>query len=165
MRLLLISVLVLYARCGFCQSTTKENLMHDFARSIKSPYSSYWFCNDSLNLARRDTIIFHNKPDYPFVSHKKSNTCIFTIWTFTSKSSLSESKYFYCKGHGYFAIKSDGSSNYHILIKNENNVAKIKLIDFKNKVSWYNAHRSVEYDSVSKANYSVRTYARICQKG
>ena len=161
MRLLLISALVLYARCGFCQSTTKENLLHDFQRSMKSRYLSSWFCNDSLNLAKRDTIILHNRPDYPVVSHKKFGTCIFTTWTFTSKSSLSESKYFYCTGHGYFTIKTDGSSNYSVLLKNENNVAKIKLIDFKNNVNWFNAHHSTEYDSVSKTNYSVLKLVRL----
>ncbi|WP_460501240.1 hypothetical protein [Hymenobacter agri] len=160
MRLLLVLVFVLCARCGFCQSTTRENLVQDFHHSMKSPYLSSWFCNDSLSLIKRDTITFHNRPNYPFIAHSELNQCTFTVWEFTSKSSVSESKYFYCKGHGYFTIKSDGSSNYRIL-KNKNSRVQIKLIDFRNKVSWFSAYRLLEYDSVSKTDYSALKLVRL----
>ncbi len=163
MRLLLLFLLSVLCHHGFAQSSLKDTLQKDFAKSRKKPWSMHdsWFCEDSVDLFSRDTIVFHNNPKYPFLALAKTKTCIFTVWGFTSRTRITQSTYYFCVGHGLFSQALDGSNKYYFRIKERPNSTTIKLINYRQQSGWFKASRSIEYDSASKKSYPSLTLIRL----
>jgi hypothetical protein len=160
MRQLILLGLVLTFHQGFAQKSLKETLQKEFAESRKRLYSLHqdWWANDTSSVFTRDSIVFHNKPLYYL---EAPGICKFLSWSFTSKSSLSQSAYFPCIGHGYFTIAINGSGNYRFKFKQANNVLLLKLINYKHQVRWFTVSRLLEYDASRKTSYPLLILVRL----
>ncbi|MCC3159440.1 hypothetical protein LJ737_19520 [Hymenobacter sp. 15J16-1T3B] len=162
MRLAFLLLLLAAARPSVAQNSLKATLLNDFATSRKGPYSvhSEWWVKDSANISTRNTIVFHNKPNFYL---EETGACSFLTWSFTSGNTISQSSYFPCVGHGYFTLAMNGSGTYRFKLKEAAGCAYLKLIDHKSQVSWFEVSRSWEYDSYNTA-YPVMTLVRLKNK-
>jgi hypothetical protein len=162
--MLRLNFLLLLFSCfhySFAQSSLKETLRQDFAESRKKPYSlhEYWYAKDTINISRRDTVTFHNIPQY---YSEIGGMCKFLNWSFTSNTAVSQSYYFPCVGHGYGIATSRG--NYRFKIKAIAGKTYLKLLDYNYRPHWFEVSRSLEYSSRYKASYPAVTLVRLQHK-
>ncbi|QIL75345.1 hypothetical protein [Hymenobacter sp. HDW8] len=160
MRLLILFGLIITFHQSFGQSSLRETLQKDFAESRKKPYSTHqnWWTSDTSNVFSRDSIFFHNNPIYYL---EEAEVCKFLSWSFTSKSSISQSAYFPCIGHGYFVTAINGSGNYRFKFKQSGNNLLLKLINYKHQVRWFTVSRLLEYDASRKTSYPLMILVRL----
>ncbi|UYZ59648.1 hypothetical protein [Hymenobacter latericus] len=158
MRLLLLICLSLSVNSSFAQGSLKKTLRQDFAESRKKPYSLHpnWIAEDTSNISTRDTVSFHNWNYYLAAQ----GVCKFLDWSFTSRSTISQSSYFPCVGHGYFTSAINGSGLYWFKIKEVSGKTYLKLMDHKYRVYWFEVFRSLEYDPQNVA-HPVLTLVRL----
>ncbi len=158
--------LSLWSYSGQAQNSLQTALHNDFklSRQDNYPLHRYWWAKDSSSIATRDTIVLHNQPNWYLRAGATGNICKFLVWEFNSKSTLSQSSYLPCVGHGYFAVSINGSGNYKFTLKESGDKTFLKLIDYKYQVAWFEVSRRMENDSASKMNYPAIMLVRLKRK-
>jgi hypothetical protein len=161
MRLVFLLFLVACFHHSFAQSSLKETLRHDFAESTKKPYSlhEYWYAKDTINISHRDTITFHNTPQY---YSELGEVCKFLNWSFTSGAVINQSYYFPCVGHGYSITTTTGT--YRFRIKQITGKVYLKLVNYEYQTYWFQVFRSLEYSARYKEDYPAITLVRLKHK-
>ena len=160
-RLTFLLLLFVCFHYSFAQSSLKKALRQDFVESREKPYSlhEYWYAKDTIGISRRDTVTFHNTPQY---YSKITGMCKFLNWSSTSNTTVSQTYYFPCVGHGYSIATSRG--NYRFKVKEMAGKTYLKLLDYNYQTYWFEVYRSLEYNSRYKASFPAVTLVRLQHK-